>query len=69
MRLAGKKQMTVWADPAQQAAIVAFLAGTGELPLTTPQLRVTHPPRIKRRRKITYAGYSRIEGYIQAYHL
>ena len=50
MRQAGKKQMTVWADPAQQAAIVAFLAGTGELPVTAPQLRVIHPPRIKKKR-------------------
>lgn len=50
MRLAGKKQMTIWADPAQQAAIVAFLAGTGELPVTAPQLRVIHPPRIKKKR-------------------
>ena len=27
MREAGKKQMTIWADPGQQAAIMAFLAG------------------------------------------
>jgi hypothetical protein len=50
MRLAGKKQITIWADPAQQAAIVAFLAGTGELPVTDPRLTVLYPPRIKKKR-------------------
>ncbi len=33
MRQTGKKQIAVWVDPAQQAAIMAFLAGTGELAL------------------------------------
>ena len=36
MRQAGKKQIAIWVDPAQQAAIVAFLAGTGELTVTGP---------------------------------
>src|SRR5665213_1367625 len=50
MRQAGKKQMTIWADTGQQAAIVAFLAGTGELPVMSPPMRVTHPPRIRKKR-------------------
>ena len=50
MRHAGKKQIAIWVNPAQEAAIVAFLAGTGELPVTAPPLRVTHPPRIKKKR-------------------
>ena len=50
MRLAGKKQIAIWVDPAQQAAIVAFLAGTGALPVAAPPLRVSHPPRIKKKR-------------------
>ena len=49
MRQAGKKQIAIWVDPGQQAAIVAFLAGTGELPVTASPLRVTHPPRIKKK--------------------
>ncbi|MEP6879709.1 MAG: hypothetical protein ABI865_12770, partial [Nitrosospira sp.] len=31
-------------------AIVAFLAGTGELPVTASSLSVTHPPQIKKKR-------------------
>ena len=50
MRQTGKKQIAVWVDPAQQAAIMAFLAGTGELPVTTSRLKVVHPPRIKKKR-------------------
>jgi 23S rRNA G2445 N2-methylase RlmL len=50
MRQAGKKQIAIWVDPAQQAAIVAFLAGTGELPVTASSLSVTHPPQIKKKR-------------------
>lgn len=50
MRQAGKKQIAIWVDPAQQAAIVAFLAGTGELPVMRPQLKVTHSPRIRKKR-------------------
>ena len=50
MRQAGKKQIAIWVDPAQQAAIVAFLAGAGELPVTAPPLRVIHPPRIRKKR-------------------
>ncbi|MEP7371200.1 MAG: hypothetical protein ABI659_03130 [Nitrosospira sp.] len=50
MRQAGKKQIAIWVDPAQQAAITAFLAGTGELPVTAPPLRVIHPPRIRKKR-------------------
>lgn len=55
MRQAGKKQIAIWVNPAQQAAIVAFLAGTGELAVTAPPLRVTHPPRIKKKRDIREA--------------
>jgi len=50
MRKTGKKQIAIWVDPAQQAAIMAFLAGTGELPVTTSRLKVVHPPRIKKKR-------------------
>lgn len=34
MRQAGKKQITIWIDPVQEAAVVAFLASAGSLPVT-----------------------------------
>ena len=52
MRQAGKKQMTIWADPGQQAAIMAFLAGTGSLPvMTLPSRRVRLPAASRGRKK------------------
>ena len=50
MRRSGKKQIAIWVDPAQEVAIVAFLAGTDALPVTAPAPRVSHPPRIRKRR-------------------
>ncbi len=50
VRRSGKKQIAIWVDPAQEAAIVAFLAGTDALPVTAPAPRVSHPPRIRKRR-------------------
>ena len=50
MRQAGKKQIAIWVDAAQQATIASFLAAAGELPVTVPPLKVTHPPRIKKKR-------------------
>jgi hypothetical protein len=34
MRQAGKKQIAIWVDPPQEAAITAFLAGAAPLPVT-----------------------------------
>jgi hypothetical protein len=51
MRQAGKKQMTIWADPEQQAAIMAFLAGTGSLPVMTLPSRPVRLPAASRGRK------------------
>ncbi len=50
MRQAGKKQIAIWVDPAEQAAILAFLVGAGELSVKTPLLRVAHSPRIRKKR-------------------
>jgi hypothetical protein len=44
MRQAGKKQIAIWVDPAQEAAIVAFLAGTGSLPVTPAPSRPIRLP-------------------------
>lgn len=49
MRLAGKKQIAIWVDAAQQASIMAFLAGPGVLPVTVAPLRVVRPTRIKKK--------------------
>lgn len=52
MRQAGKKQMTIWADPEQLAAIMAFLAGTDSLPvMTLPSRRVPLPAASRGRKK------------------
>ena len=52
MRQAGKKQMTIWADPGQQAAIMAFLRGTASLPvMTLPSRRVRLPAASSGRKK------------------
>lgn len=51
MRQAGKKQMTIWADPGQQAAIMAFLAGTGLLPVMTLPSRPVRLPAASRGKK------------------
>ena len=50
MRQAGKKQMTIWADPGQQAAIMAFL-GTGSLPVMTLPSRPVRLPAASRGRR------------------
>lgn len=43
MRQAGKKQIAIWVDPAQEAAIAAFLVGKDSLPVTPPP-RLVHLP-------------------------
>ena len=43
MRQAGKKQIAIWVDPAQKAAVVAFLAGMGSLPVTPAPSRPVRP--------------------------
>ena len=44
MRQAGKKQIAIWVDPAQEAAIAAFLAGTDPLPVTSSPSRPIRLP-------------------------
>lgn len=67
MHQAGKKQIAIWVDPAQHAAIVAFLAGAGELPVTTSSLRVTHPPRIRKKRDTREAWQTRNDELWETY--
>ena len=44
MRQAGKKQIAIWVDPAQEAAIVSLLADTGSLPVTPAPSRPIRLP-------------------------
>ena len=44
MRRAGKKQIAIWVDPAQEAAIAAFLAGTDPLPVISSPSRSLRLP-------------------------
>lgn len=44
MRRAGKKQIAIWVDPAQEAAIAAFLAGKESLPVTSALSRPIRLP-------------------------
>jgi hypothetical protein len=59
MRQAGKKQIAIWVDPRQEAAINAFLAGAASLPVTpVPPLpdrpvRLPAPPRKLRKKRDT----------------
>jgi hypothetical protein len=46
MRQAGKKQIAIWVDPQQEAAIGAFLAGTAPLPVTAGLPRHDRPIRL-----------------------
>lgn len=55
MRQARKKQITVWIDPAQQAAITAYLAGTQKLLVTTPRPKVDRPRKIQKKRGLCEA--------------
>ena len=55
MRQAGKKQITVWVDPAQQTAITAYLAGTEKLLVTTPPPKIDPPRKIKKKRDLREA--------------
>ncbi|MBA2659187.1 MAG: hypothetical protein H0U72_06485 [Nitrosospira sp.] len=50
MRQAGKKQITIWVDPAQQAAITALLAGIEKLLVTMPRPKVDPPRKLKKKR-------------------
>lgn len=50
MRSSGKRQIAIWVDPAQHAAIMAFLSGTGKLRVTPPQSKAVHPPKLKKKR-------------------
>jgi hypothetical protein len=46
MRQAGKKQIAIWVDPQQEAAITAFLANAMPLPVTAEPLRHDRPIRL-----------------------
>jgi hypothetical protein len=46
MRQAGKKQIAIWVDPQQEAAIGAFLAGAAPLPVTSGPSRLERPIRL-----------------------
>ncbi|GAB1720383.1 MAG: hypothetical protein NTAFB09_21140 [Nitrosospira sp.] len=46
MRQAGKKQIAIWVDPQQEAAITAFLAGATPLPVTPEPSRPGRPIRL-----------------------
>jgi hypothetical protein len=45
-RQAGKKQIAIWVDPQQEAAITAFLAGAASLPVTSEPSRPGRPIRL-----------------------
>ena len=67
MRQAGKKQITVWIDPAQQAAITAYLAGTEKLLVTMPQPGIDHPRKIRKKRDQREAWQIRNDEVWEAY--
>ena len=46
---AGKKQIAIWVNLVQQAAIVAFLAGTGRATRNGSPIEGDHPARIKKK--------------------
>ncbi len=50
MRQAGKKQITIWVDPEQQAVITALLAGMEKLLVTTLRPKIDLPRKIKKKR-------------------
>jgi hypothetical protein len=49
MRQAGKKQVTLWVDPTQQAAIKTLLINGETLPVTIQPLRITRSGKKKKR--------------------
>jgi hypothetical protein len=59
MRQAGKKQIAIWVDPRQEAAITAFLAGATPLPVTSGPfpsgrpIRLSASPRNTRKKRDT----------------
>ena len=67
MRQAGKKQITIWVDPAQQAAITALLAGMEKLLVTMPQPIVDLPRKIKKKRDLREAWQIKNDEVWEAY--